>query len=87
MALQAQYTGDCSLRTWMEADTKKNCCFSLSSFPYSVASLGYSTALMSSALRLSSKACGALVSYLWQGLGTAACWTHTDPQPPLQQPW
>lgn len=45
--------------TWREADTKKNCCFRRSSFPYSVASLGYSTALMSSAFRLCSTACDA----------------------------
>ena len=41
----------------MEADTKKNCCLRRSSLPYSVASLGYSTELMSSALRFSSTAC------------------------------
>ncbi len=41
----------------MEAETKKNCCLRRSSLPYSVASLGYSTALMSSALRFSSTAC------------------------------
>ena len=73
---------DCSLCTWMDAETKKNCCFSLSSFPYSVASLGYSTALISSALRLSSTACSAVVCSLWEGLSTAAGWTFIDPQLP-----
>ena len=53
--------------TCREAETKKNCCFRRSSFPYSVASLGYSTALMSSAFRLSSTACKftAIASCSW----------------------
>ena len=58
-SLEARGGGSCCSggSTWMEAETKKNCCLRRSSLPYSVASLGYSTALMSSAFRLCSTAC------------------------------